>query len=46
MIFYYAILEMLTINVDSVNVTCTTASFTTANANNDAVHNAHRNGWL
>ena len=38
---------MLTINVDSANVTCTTASQRTkANADNGVIHNAFSNGWL
>jgi len=37
--------KMLAINVDSANVTCTNSQLTKANANNEAIHNAFRNGW-
>jgi len=35
---------MLIINVDSTNFTCTTAS--APRQDNEAIHNAFRNGWL
>jgi len=37
---------MLTINLDSANIICTTTQLTKANADNETIHIAFRNGWL